>query len=70
MNAGFYGPPGIAGDTAQLASHASLQTTRRYAEGDTESKRKWVWLIEGNHGDAVYAYDPTAYTCRSIIGQC
>jgi integrase len=32
-------------DIQQLAGHASLQTTARYIEGDTEAKRKVVALI-------------------------
>jgi integrase/recombinase XerD len=32
-------------DVQQLAGHASLQTTQRYVEGDTEAKRKLVELI-------------------------
>jgi integrase len=32
-------------DVQQLAGHASLQTTQRYIEGDTDAKRKLVQLI-------------------------
>ncbi len=32
-------------DVQQLAGHASLQTTQRYIEGDTDAKRKLVGLI-------------------------
>ncbi len=32
-------------DVQQLAGHASLQTTQRYIEGDSEAKRKLVGLI-------------------------
>ncbi|MBC7907519.1 MAG: site-specific integrase [Rhodospirillaceae bacterium] len=32
-------------DVQQLAGHASLQTTQRYVEGDSEAKRKLVNLI-------------------------
>jgi integrase/recombinase XerD len=32
-------------DVQQLAGHASLQTTQRYIEGDTDTKRKLVQLI-------------------------
>jgi integrase len=36
---------GSVRDVQQLAGHASLQTTQRYIEGDTEAKRKLVQLI-------------------------
>jgi integrase len=36
---------GSVRDVQQLAGHASLQTTQRYLEGDTEAKRKLVQLI-------------------------
>ncbi len=36
---------GSVRDVQQLAGHASLQTTQRYIEGDTEAKRKLVNLI-------------------------
>jgi integrase len=36
---------GSARDVQQLAGHASLQTTQRYIEGDTDVKRKLVQLI-------------------------
>lgn len=32
-------------DVQLLAGHASLQTTQRYIEGDSEAKRKLVGLI-------------------------
>jgi site-specific recombinase XerD len=32
-------------DVQQLAGHASLSTTQRYIEGDSEAKRKLVDLI-------------------------
>lgn len=32
-------------DVQQLAGHASLQTTQRYIEGDSDAKRKLVSLI-------------------------
>ena len=32
-------------DVQELAGHASLQTTQRYIQGDTEAKRKLVNLI-------------------------
>ena len=36
---------GSVRDVQQLAGHASLQTTQRYIEGDTDAKRKLVQLI-------------------------
>jgi len=36
---------GSVRDVQQLAGHASLQTTQRYLEGDTDAKRKLVQLI-------------------------
>ena len=36
---------GSVRDVQQFAGHASLQTTQRYIEGDTEAKRKLVQLI-------------------------
>jgi integrase/recombinase XerD len=36
---------GSVRDVQQLAGHASLQTTQRYIDGDTEAKRKLVQLI-------------------------
>jgi integrase/recombinase XerD len=36
---------GSVRDIQQLAGHASLQTTQRYIEGDSEAKRKLVNLI-------------------------
>jgi len=36
---------GSVRDVQQLAGHASLQTTQRYIDGDTDAKRKVVQLI-------------------------
>ena len=36
---------GSVRDVQQLVGHASLQTTQRYIEGDTDAKRKLVQLI-------------------------
>jgi integrase len=36
---------GSVRDVQQLAGHASLQTTQRYIDGDSEAKRKLVQLI-------------------------
>jgi integrase len=36
---------GSVRDVQQLAGHASLQTTQRYIEGDTDAKRKLVQLL-------------------------
>ena len=36
---------GSVRDVQQLAGHASLQTTQRYIDGDTDAKRKLVQLI-------------------------
>lgn len=36
---------GSVRDVQQLAGHASLQTTQRYIEGDSDAKRKLVGLI-------------------------
>src|ERR687885_1897866 len=36
---------GSVRDVQQLAGHASLQTTQRYIEDDTEAKRKLVALL-------------------------
>ena len=36
---------GSVRDVQQLVGHASLQTTQRYIDGDTEAKRKLVQLI-------------------------
>lgn len=36
---------GSVRDVQQLAGHASMQTTQRYIEGDSEAKRKLVHLV-------------------------
>jgi integrase/recombinase XerD len=36
---------GSVRDVQQLAGHASMQTTQRYIEGDSDAKRKLVHLV-------------------------
>jgi integrase/recombinase XerD len=36
---------GSVRDVQQLAGHASMQTTQRYIEGDSDAKRKLIGMI-------------------------